>query len=337
MFYQGDIVKVLVPTVGNGGYDYKSIAGADRGDLVAVTVMNKKYTGLIIGAGDGNVPAEKIKPVLAHHGKRLSAAMVEWLEKMSDWTMMPMGSVWKLMVSAADFEKAEKGKLKAESYFDTGKVLLNDEQRAAADEIKLDGFGVHLLDGITGSGKTQVYFDAAWRVYNAGKSVLLMMPEIALTAQFMTRFAERFGAAPTVWHSNLPPAKRRKIWRGVLDGEIRMVVGTRSALFLPWRDLGLIVVDEEHDASYKQEEMGNYHARDMAALLAKIAGFPVILASATPSFETIRNVRLGKYAETKLTSRFGGAMMPDIEIVDLRKKVADAENPDLQRNAADAG
>ena len=208
-------------------------------------------------------------------------------------------------------------------YHDTGNVILNDEQSMAArvigDAIDVGGFSVHLLDGITGSGKTQVYFDSVLRAYNAGKSVLLMMPEIALTAQFMTRFQKRFGAPPVVWHSNLTAARRREIWRGVLNKKIRIVVGTRSALFLPWQDLGLIVIDEEHDTSYKQEDMGNYHARDMAILRAKIAGFPIVLASATPSLETLNNVDLGKYKILKLTSRFGGAQMPIISTLDMRE------------------
>ena len=208
-------------------------------------------------------------------------------------------------------------------YQDSGDIVLNNEQQNAADVIgrAIDngGFSVHLLDGITGSGKTQVYFDAAWRAYKKGKSVLLMMPEIALTAQFMSRFESRFGAPPVVWHSNLTAARRRDIWHGVLSGKIKMVVGTRSALFLPWGDLGLIVIDEEHDTSYKQEDMGNYHARDMAILRAKIAGFPVVLAGATPAAETIENVNVGKYTRLKLTSRFGGAQMPTITTIDLRE------------------
>ena len=207
-------------------------------------------------------------------------------------------------------------------YFDTGSVELNNEQQAAADTIatalKANEFSVYLLDGITGSGKTQVYFDSCLRAYNDGKSVLLMMPEIALTAQFMDRFEKRFGAPPVVWHSNLTSARRRDIWRGVARGDIRIVVGTRSALFLPWQNLGLIVVDEEHDTSYKQEDMGNYHARDMAILRAKVNGFPVVLASATPSIETLYNVALGKYKRLRLTSRFGGAQMPTIETIDMR-------------------
>ena len=145
-----------------------------------------------------------------------------------------------------------------------------------------------------------------------------MMPEIALTAQFISRYEHRFGAPPVVWHSNLTAARRRAIWRGVLTGKIRMVVGTRSALFLPWQDLGLIVVDEEHDTSYKQEDMGNYHARDMAVLRAKISGFPIVLTSATPSAETLQNVADGKYRCLKLTARFGGATVPTIETIDMR-------------------
>jgi len=210
------------------------------------------------------------------------------------------------------------------SYFDTKSVVLNDEQQSVADiiadSINKNEFSVFLLDGITGSGKTQVYFDSVLRAYNNGKSVLLMMPEIALTAQFINRFKQKFGAPPVVWHSNLTAARRRDIWRGVASGKIRIVVGTRSALFLPWQDLGLIVVDEEHDTSYKQEDMGLYHARDMAVLRAKVSGFPIILASATPSFETLHNVVLGKYTRLCLRSRFGGASLPSIEAIDMREQ-----------------
>ena len=240
---------------------------------------------------------------------RVSAAVVR--------TMIKNGT----LISAGEQVKTKQ--YEPRIYQDSGDIVLNNEQQNAADVIgrAIDngGFSVHLLDGITGSGKTQVYFDAAWRAYKKGKSVLLMMPEIALTAQFMSRFESRFGAPPVVWHSNLTAARRRNIWHGVLSGKIKMVVGTRSALFLPWGDLGLIVIDEEHDTSYKQEDMGNYHARDMAILRAKIAGFPVVLASATPAAETIENVNVGKYTRLKLTSRFGGAQMPTITTIDLRE------------------
>jgi len=321
MFSANSIVKVLIPNAQGVGFDYRATADVDIGDFVSVSVKNKAFDGVVIGPGDGDIPAEKIKPILAHHGFSLPGSTIEWMKKMSEWTMMPLGAVLKLMMSAASFApEGRKARDARCEIRDTGEIKLNDEQRCAADAIDINGFSATLLDGITGSGKTQVYFDAVGRVLTEGKSVLIMMPEIALTAQFISRFRERFGAAPSVWHSNLTPARRRKAWHGVLSGDIKIVVGTRSALFLPWQDLGLVVVDEEHDSSYKQEEMGNYHARDMAVLLGKISGFPVILASATPSFETIRNVMAGKYKIQKLTSRFGGAKLPRVEIADMRRK-----------------
>ena len=318
MFSQNEIIKVLIPNVVNNGYDYKAIESCDVGEFVKVTVQSKTFIGIVIGKGDSNIEEKKIKPVILHYKQALPKTAIEWIKRMSDWTMMPMGSVLKLIIGPSDFNK--KSKFETKNYFDTKKVILTDEQRAAADSIKLDHFNVHLLDGITGSGKTQVYFDSTLSVYNKGKQILLLMPEIALTTQFIGRFKERFGAEPTIWHSNLTPAKRRDIWHGVLSGDIKIIVGTRSALFLPWQNLGLIVIDEEHDSSYKQEDMGLYHARDMAILLAKIQNFPVILSSATPSFETLKNVLTKKYKISKLESRFGGASLPKVEIVDMRKK-----------------
>lgn len=391
MFQAGDIVKVLIPNVVNTGYDYRLISPASIGSFVRCNVMNRPYIGVVYGIGDSNLPREKIKNVQEVFPDSLDITVLQWIQKMSQWTLMTPGAVLRLIVNVPDaflpprieslyslnpnvkvkMTEARQAVLDAfmsndaepmsisdiqniakvsssiiktmikngsleetdqrekqtndfdYEYQDQGNVQLNQEQQASAEEIasaiKAGGFSVFLLDGITGSGKTQVYFDSAWRAYSEGKSVLLMMPEIALTAQFMDRFKKRFGASPVVWHSNLTSAKRRDIWRGVLKGKIRIVVGTRSALFLPWQNLGLIVVDEEHDTSYKQEDMGNYHARDMAVLRAKISGFPIVLASATPSAETLQNVALGKYKHLVLKSRFGGAQLPKIETIDLRE------------------
>ena len=396
MFNSGDIVKVLIPNVVNTGYDYRLVSPACVGAFVRVSILGRPYTGVVMGAGDSGLPPEKIKnagEVFSLPG--LSAYDLQWIRQMAEWTMMPMGTVLRLVINVPDAFLPQKQEqlysfnfdtnarmteprqavadafaandneamsitdiqniahvsssvvrtmvnsniLTAQEtrtiakpanfqhdYFDTGTVVLNTGQQSAADVIGMaiaqDSFSVHLLDGITGSGKTQVYFDSAWRAYQRGKSVLLMMPEIALTAQFMTRFADRFGAPPVVWHSNLTAARRREIWQGVATGRIRMVVGTRSALFLPWQNLGLIVVDEEHDGSYKQEDMGNYHARDMAVLRAKITKFPVVLASATPSLETMYNMQVGKYNRLQLTARFGGAQMPTVETIDMRTQRA---------------
>jgi len=183
-----------------------------------------------------------------------------------------------------------------------------------------DTFRVALLDGVTGSGKTEVYFEAVAEMARRGRQVLILMPEIALTGQFLDRFAARFGVRPLEWHSELTPRSRARTWAQVADGEARVVVGARSALFLPYADLGLIVVDEEHDQAYKQDEGAHYHARDMAVVRAHIAKIPIVLASATPSVETEVNARSGRYQRIALPSRFGGQTMPQIEAIDLRRE-----------------
>jgi primosomal protein N' (replication factor Y) len=183
-----------------------------------------------------------------------------------------------------------------------------------------EGFGVALLDGVTGSGKTEVYFEAVAEVLRKGKQALLLMPEIALTGQFLDRFAARFGVRPHEWHSELTPRRRARTWAAVASGEAHVVVGARSALFLPYADLGLIVVDEEHDQAYKQDEGTHYHARDMAVVRGHIAKIPVVLSSATPSVETEVNARKGRYQRIALPSRFGGQHMPHIEPIDLRSE-----------------
>lgn len=391
MFTAGTIVKVLVSNIPSAGYDYRLTAPAAIGTFVGVRVMNRICVGIVWGIGDSGLPHDKIKDVSLVYDAKIPVHDMQWILRMSEWTLIPMGMVLRLIVNIPDafspprteqlysfnfdsnaritqnrqaimdaFASNDNDPMTVAdiqniarvspsvirtmikngglipgaqreknidscifTYQDLGNIKLNEQQQNAADaigeSIESGGFSVYLLDGITGSGKTQVYFDSAWRTYSQGKSVLLMMPEIALTAQFMSRFESRFGAPPVVWHSNLTAARRREIWRGVLNGKIKIIVGTRSALFLPWQDLGLIVIDEEHDTSYKQEDMGNYHARDMAILRAKISGFPVVLASATPSAETLENINIGKYKSLHLTSRYGGAQLPEITTIDLRE------------------
>ena len=195
-------------------------------------------------------------------------------------------------------------------------------QLAAADALRLTvnqgGYTVTLLDGVTGSGKTEVYFEAVAENIRRGHQTLILMPEIALTAGFLDRFAARFGVRPAEWHSQLPPRRRARTWEAVAQNEVPVVVGARSALFLPYADLGLIVVDEEHDPAYKQEDGAHYHARDMAVVRGSIAKFPVVLASATPSVESEVNARRGRYRRLHLPERFGGAHLPQIEAIDMR-------------------
>ena len=200
---------------------------------------------------------------------------------------------------------------------------LSPAQKTAADDLvaktREGEFSVSLLDGVTGAGKTEVYFEAIAAALEADRQVLVLLPEIALTAQFLGRFEERFGAPPLEWHSEVPRARRRRVWRAVADGRARVVVGARSSLFLPFKELGLIVVDEEHDHSYKQEDGVIYHARDMAVVRGQLENAPVVLATATPSLETATNVETGRYNFIHLPTRHGGAKLPEISLVDLRK------------------
>ncbi len=202
-----------------------------------------------------------------------------------------------------------------------GKALTPD-QTAAADTLRAalrsGTYGTTLLKGVTGSGKTEVYLEAVAEALRMSRQALVLLPEIALTAEFLTRVEERFGARPAEWHSGATMTERRRVWRMVGQGDAQMVVGARSALFLPFRDLGLIVVDEEHDTSYKQEDGVHYNARDMAVLRAAICGSRVILASATPSLESWANAEAGKYDRLDLTSRFGAAVLPDMKTIDMR-------------------
>ena len=202
------------------------------------------------------------------------------------------------------------------------RATLSADQRVAADalaaRVRETGFSVTLLDGVTGSGKTEVYFEAVAAALEAERQVLVMLPEISLGIQWLGRFRARFGTAPAVWHSELGQRARRETWRGVADGSLRVVVGARSALWLPFAELGLIVVDEEHDSAFKQEDGVIYHARDMAVMRSRLAACPLVLSSATPSLETLGNVRSGRYQSLDLPDRHGGAQLPHIETVDMR-------------------
>lgn len=198
---------------------------------------------------------------------------------------------------------------------------LNPAQAAVASALRTSveeaAFQPFLLDGVTGSGKTEVYFEAVAAAIEAGRQTLVLLPEIALTEPFLTRFAGRFGCEPVAWHSGLRSSERRRAWRAIAGGEALVTVGARSALFLPYPKLGLIVVDEAHETSFKQEEGVHYHARDVAVMRGMFERCPVVLASATPAIETRHQVEVGRYAELKLPGRYGAAELPKIEPIDL--------------------
>ncbi|HEX4848022.1 MAG TPA: primosomal protein N', partial [Novosphingobium sp.] len=199
---------------------------------------------------------------------------------------------------------------------------LSADQRAAADQfiaaVQARQFAPFLLDGVTGSGKTECYFEAVAEALRLGRQVLVLLPEIALTQNFLRRFEARFGAAPVLWHSSLKASERRRAWRAIISGEAQVVVGARSALFMPYRDLGLIVVDEAHEVSFKQDDGVRYNARDVAVIRARFEAVPVILASATPALESLQLAEAGVYRKIDLPDRFGGASLPEIEVIDLR-------------------
>jgi primosomal protein N' (replication factor Y) (superfamily II helicase) len=233
---------------------------------------------------------------------------------------------------------AETGALKAvplpvhmafqEPHLNANSKTLSLQQQQAAETLRASIATKHhkvtLLDGVTGSGKTEVYFEAMAAALADGGQVLLLLPEIALTGSFLARVEQRFDCVPAGWHSDLRPRERERVWRGVASGQARIVVGARSALFLPWQNLNLIVVDEEHEGAYKQSEGVTYHARDMAVLYGTIGKFNVVLASATPSLESIVNVDRHKYDVVKLQDRHGRPELPEIKLLDMRQEKLDA-------------
>jgi primosomal protein N' (replication factor Y) (superfamily II helicase) len=231
--------------------------------------------------------------------------------------LIEAGRLVEVAIPEKRFARPDPGHAKVD--FSAEQARAVHSMHAAAD----GSFSVTLLDGVTGSGKTEVYFEAAARSLQRGRQALIMLPEIALTSQFMDRFKARFGCMPVEWHSALSPPERARAWRATATGEARVVVGARSALFLPYKDLGLIVVDEEHDGGFKQEDRVHYQARDMAVVRANLGKFPVILSSATPSIESHVNARTGRYSSVALPGRYSGAELPEIIPVDMRKEPPD--------------
>lgn len=338
-------VSVLPATNLDKTYTYGLPDGAEMppaGTFVLVPLAGRKVLGCVWDDGpDMAVSATKLRNVEAVYSDfaPLDAVVLRFIERVADYTVSPKGEVLKMFLSAP---KALTGKrvikkmpVPCENPLVSHEgVELSDVQRQAADVLVeaveagvVDGgqagneggeFSCTLLDGVTGSGKTEVYFEAVAKALELGRQVLILVPEISLSNAFLGRFAARFGVQPGLWHSGLSEAERKNTWKAVATGGCKVVVGARSALFLPYRNLGLVVIDEEHDQGYKQEDGVRYHARDMAVLRAHMAGFPVVLVSATPSLETQHNVRSGRYRAVHMPDRFGGATLPDVKILSLK-------------------
>jgi primosomal protein N' (replication factor Y) len=332
-------LEILLPGIFDHGFDYAVPEGMALapGDVVRVPFGRGSQLGVVWGEGTAQVPAGKLKHVQEKLDyPPLSPKLREFIRWAAWYNCAPLGAVLKMVlpIGADALDVRRKSKLSSpnpESPIPNPTLArLTDVQRLAAQQITQHlgkGFSVSLLDGVTGSGKTEVYFEAIAQTLGTSEishaSCLILLPEIALSVQWLERFEQRFGFRPLVWNSTLTPAQRREGWKAVARGQAPVVVGARSALFLPYANLQLLVVDEEHDGSYKQEEGVMYHARDMSVARGRHEGFPVVLVSATPSLESYYNARLGKYHEVTLPRRHGAAGMPDIHLIDMRMQKLD--------------
>ena len=320
-------VSVLLPYPFDTAFTYTAAEVLPPGTLVRVPLGPRVVAGAVWDEPpDAAVPERRLKPV----AEVLDLPpLPETLRRFVDWvagyTLAKRGDVLALGLKA-NLLAAPKARRRQVAFgaadpAHPGHPLSPAQQNAAAalrQAVRGRQFGVTLLAGVTGSGKTEVYLEAVAECLASGAQALVLLPEIALSVQFLERFAARFGVAPAVWHSELTPAVRRETWRAVAGGAAPVVVGARSALFLPFPKLGLVVVDEEHESAFKQEEGVIYHARDMAVVRARICGVPCVLVSATPSLESVENVRWGRYAGLDLPSRHGSAGLPEITALDLR-------------------
>lgn len=319
-------VRVLLPMPVGNGYDYIVPQGMEvtEGQFVLVPLGRKESVGVVWSDGDGGVDPSKLKEIKAVlHLLPLPESTRKFVDWVAAYTLTPAGSLLKMVLGGQLRELKAKDSLAfAQPQPDAQQRDFNQDQKKAAqalvEDVKSDQFAVTLLDGVTGSGKTEVYAEAIAQALREGRQALVLLPEIAMTAALFDRLTKRFGCAPTLWHSELTEKQRRLNWHAIAGGQARFILGARSALFLPYANLGVIVVDEEHEGAYKQEEGVIYHGRDMAVVRARCEACPVILASATPSLETLSNVQQGKYKLVTLPSRFGKALMPKIDIVDLR-------------------
>ena len=333
--FKHKIISVLLSGPYNKTFDYIILEKwSDKvGQIVIVPFRNREILGIVVNKGRENFPIEKLKKVKSVVNLPLfSKIYLDFIDFFSDWNCADKGNVLKLIISPFDTKtiqnlghknykplKFEQSNLKTENVIKE----LNKDQKYASNKI-LEGFQSEtskcfLLDGVAGSGKTETYFQAVKYCLKNNKQVLILLPEIGLTSDWELRFEKSFGFKPLVWHSGITKSIKKKIWLSVLFEKSLVVVGARSALFLPFKNLGLIVIDEEHDLSFKQDEGIRYHARDMSVYLAAKKKIPIVLCSATPSIETLFNVKTKKFIKLNLHSRATGSSLPEIKIIDLKK------------------
>ena len=306
---------VLVRGVLNQTFTYAAEEQIPNGHLVIVPWGKKSELGVVLSPHNQTFKG-KTKNIIQALQFTLTPENIAFIKWVSNYNFIPQGMVFKMQcpLSLNELEKVSSSETKI---FTPNTFELSDSQTIAYHQIQesLDEFQTMVLDGVTGSGKTNVYFNALSNILEKQKQALVLLPEIGLTKQWIERFKANFGELPYVWHSGVTQKNKREAWNWVLSGAPGIMVGARSSLFLPFSNLGLIVIDEEHDPSYKQEEQGAYNARDMAIVRGKIGNIPIMLASATPSLETMENIHLGKYKHFKLNERFGEGSLPDIKLI----------------------
>ena len=319
-------VPILIPNIFDHPFTYDSNSlNLDKGNYVIVPFGSTKITGIV---WDKFEKAEK-KFLIKKVEKKLDVpkmkgSMIDFLNWFSIYNIVPIGMCIRLtLLSKGAVENIPENSFNQYQKLNRNlKYKLNSEQEKCLSEIKKKGnkFNVHVLDGVTGSGKTLVYFNRLREIINRGYQALIMLPEIGLTTQFKKRFIDFFGFEPAIWHSATSKKNKKIIWRGVVENKIKVVVGARSSLFLPFAKLGIIIVDEEHDASYKQDEGIFYNARDMAISRGSFEKTPVLLITSIPSVETFNNIIKKKYSTSKLNKRYQDASMPNLEIINLNNK-----------------
>ena len=326
-------VPVLFPKIFNYPFTYKSEISEplNSGDFVKAPFGSSEITGVIWPHEQKTEKKFKIKKISKKiNVKNLRPSMIEFISWFSKYNLVPLGMSLRMCLLNKDvveetFSK-EFDKFKIESR--NNKFLLNNEQKKSLSFIRNIGsdYSVTVLEGITGSGKTLVYFRRIRDIIDKGDQALILLPEIALTNQFSRRFKEFFGSEPAIWHSGTTKKNKSIIWKGVTEGKIKIVIGARSSLFLPFKKLGIIIVDEENDASYKQDEGVSYNARDMAITRASLENIPINLVTSIPSIETYNNIVNKKYHITKLNKRYKEASLPNIEIINLHSELLNKDS-----------
>ena len=318
-------VPILIPNIFNHPFTYDSDLKLKVGDYVIVPFGKTELTGVVWDEFEKKTNKNfKIKKILRKLDvPPLKKKTIKFLNWFSEYNMTPKGMALKLLLlSSTAIEKIsdevyEQFKIDIKK----NKIELSKEQKSCLKKMNVSNqkFRVHVLQGTTGSGKTMVYFEALKEIINKGFQGLILLPEIGLTGQFQNKFIEFFGFNPAIWHSGITKKNKEIIWSGIANNKIKVVIGARSSLFLPFKRLGLVIVDEEHDQSYKQDEGIIYNARDMAISRASFENIPINLITAVPSIETYDNIKKGKYSLSRLDQRYLNASLPNYEIINLNK------------------